>query len=157
MRAAGTSRARIAPLTLVEVYDITFSGYDGDPVRGWFVVPAGAGAIADRDRYNGYGGGRACRTSGSERRYPLRVGVHGHARTGQRLATPRSAWHRAAGLGIPDAGIHDPAEYYYRRGVLPMDAVLFVDAIRALAQVDAARVAVTGSARVVASRPPPPA
>src|SRR5690348_13101424 len=61
-RAAGEEVRyhRVAsPFTLVDVYDVTFSGYAGEPVRAWLTVPAGADeplpAVVE---YNGYGGGR---------------------------------------------------------------------------------------------------
>ena len=46
-------------LTLVDCFDVTFSGFGGNPVRAWLHLPAGA---SDRlpivVRYLGYGGGR---------------------------------------------------------------------------------------------------
>jgi cephalosporin-C deacetylase len=42
-------------------------------------------------------------------------------------------------------GIDDPEQYYYRR--VFTDAVLFVDAVRSFAEVDADRVAVTGGSQ----------
>ena len=137
-----------SPLTLVEVYDITFSGYDGDPVRGWFVVPAGAeGPLPTVVEYNGYGGGRGLpherlgwAASGYAWAFMDTRGQGSGWGTGGVTPDPHGTGPQAP--GFLTRGIHDPAEYYYRR--VFTDAVLFVDAIRALAQVDAARVAVTG-------------
>ena len=46
-------------LSLVETWDVTFSGYDGDPIRAWFTRPAGTDeplpAVVE---YLGYGRGR---------------------------------------------------------------------------------------------------
>ena len=49
-----------SPLTLVDVVDVEFSGYAGDPIKGWLTVPAGAaGPLPAVVEYVGYGGGRA--------------------------------------------------------------------------------------------------
>src|SRR5690606_25102954 len=48
-----------SPLQAVEVYDVTFSGFGGDPVGGWLLLPAGTtGPLPAVVEYNGYGGGR---------------------------------------------------------------------------------------------------
>ncbi len=58
-------------LRLVEVQDVTFAGFGGQPVKAWLTRPAGD----DRDlpvvvEYQGYGGGRGSRTSGWAGRWP---------------------------------------------------------------------------------------
>lgn len=53
------------PLRLVDVDDVTFPGFDGDPVRAWLVRPAGAtGRLPVIVEFNGYGGAADSRTSG---------------------------------------------------------------------------------------------
>lgn len=137
-----------SPLRLVDVVDVEFSGYAGDPVKGWLVLPADAArplpAVVE---YVGYGGGRALAHE------HLRWAASGYAHLVMDTRGQGSAW--GTGGGTPDPhgtgpshpgfmtrGIHDPAEYYYRR--VFTDAVLAVDAMRSLDVVDASRVAVTG-------------
>ncbi|MGX5697707.1 acetylxylan esterase [Agromyces soli] len=140
-----------SPLTLVEVYDVEFSGYAGDPVRGWFVVPAGAsGPLPTVVEYNGYGGGRGLP---HER---LAWAAAGYAWAFMDTRGQGSGW--GTGGGTPDPhgtgpsssgfmtrGVDDPAEYYYRR--VFADAALFVDAVRGFDEVDEHRVAVTGGSQ----------
>ena len=67
--AIGDARARARSATFephregiyrsIEVFDVTFSGAGGDPVRAWFLRPRGAGGrLACRITFIGYGGGR---------------------------------------------------------------------------------------------------
>ncbi|QAY72528.1 acetylxylan esterase [Agromyces protaetiae] len=137
-----------SPLTLVDVYDVKFSGFGGDRVSGWFIVPAGATApLPTIVEYLGYGGGRGLP---HER---LGWAVAGYAWFLMDTRGQGSGW--GAGGDTPDPhgtgasspgfmtrGIHDPAEYYYRR--VFTDAALAVDAVRSLDAVDESRVAVTG-------------
>jgi cephalosporin-C deacetylase len=137
-----------SPLTVIDVFDVEFSGYGGDPVKGWLTVPAGAtGPLPAVVEYHGYGGGRGLP---HER---LQWAASGYAHLVMDTRGQGSAW--GTGGGTPDPhgtgpshpgfmtrGIHDPAEYYYRR--VFTDAVLAVDAVRSLDVVDASRVAVTG-------------
>lgn len=46
-------------LATVETYDVTFAGFDGQPVKGWFVLPAGTTEpLPVVVEFLGYGGGR---------------------------------------------------------------------------------------------------
>ncbi|MGR2752408.1 acetylxylan esterase [Agromyces arachidis] len=137
-----------SPLTLVDVVDVEFSGFGGDPIKGWLTAPAGAeGPLPAVVEYVGYGGGR---NLPHER---LQWSASGYAHLVMDTRGQGSAW--GTGGGTPDPhgsgpahpgfmtrGIHDPADYYYRR--VFTDAVLAVDAVRSLDLVDASRVAVTG-------------
>ena len=47
------------PYTLVDIFDVTFPGFGGDPVKAWLTLPAGAdGPLPAVVEYQGYGGGR---------------------------------------------------------------------------------------------------
>ncbi|MFK4851319.1 acetylxylan esterase [Microbacterium sp. ZW T6_19] len=140
-----------SPLSLVEVYDVSFSGFGGDAVRGWFVVPAGAtGPLPTIVEFNGYGGGRGLP---HER---LAWAASGYAWAFMDTRGQGSSW--GTGGGTPDPhgtgasipgfmtrGIDDPAQYYYRR--VFTDAALFIDAVRGFDGVDPTRVAVTGGSQ----------
>src|SRR4051812_28931210 len=46
-------------LRLIDVYDVTYSGYGGDRIKAWLAVPAGAqGPLPCVVEAPGYGGGR---------------------------------------------------------------------------------------------------
>src|SRR4051812_23275826 len=48
-----------SPLTQVEVYDVTFSGYAGQAVKAWLLLPSGAETpLPAVIEFLGYGGGR---------------------------------------------------------------------------------------------------
>lgn len=150
--ARPATRTRVpSPLTLVDVYDVEFSGYAGDRVRGWFVVPAGASEpLPTVVEYNGYGGGRglpherlAWAASGYAWAFMDTRGQGSGWGTGGETPDPHGTG--ASAPGFMTRGIHDPADYYYRR--VFADAALFVDAVRGFAEVDARRVAVTGGSQ----------
>lgn len=53
-----TLTALPAPITELVVEDLTFSGFGGDPIKGWVVRPAGGGARPAIVEFVGYNGGR---------------------------------------------------------------------------------------------------
>ena len=127
-------------LTLVDTYDVTFSGFDGDPIRAWFHRPAGTDdtALPVVVRYQGYGGGRGL--SHQVQPWPLagyaclQVDTRGQGSGYSPGHTPDPAGSAPAHPGYLTRGILDPATYYYRR--VFTDAVLAVDAAQQLAGVD---------------------
>ncbi len=139
------------PITLVDVYDLTFSGFGGDEIKGWYLTPAGAtGPLPTVIEYNGYGGGRGLP---QER---LAWAACGYAYVLMDTRGQGSVW--GTGGDTPDPhgtgpsspgfmtrGIEDPHDYYYRR--VFTDAVLLVDAVRSLPQVDPERVVVIGGSQ----------
>jgi len=140
-----------SPLKLVEVYDLDFSGFAGDRVRGWVVAPAAADqALPAVVEYLGYGSGRGLP---QERLVWASAGyVHVVMDTrGQGSAwgtggdTPDPHGSTPAFPGFMTRGITRPADYYYRR--VFTDAALLIDAVRDLPSVDPARVSVTGGSQ----------
>lgn len=136
---------------LVEIYDVTFAGFDGQPVRAWFSRPAGVeGPLPAVVEYLGYGRGRGL--PGERLTFPAAGWAHllmdsrgqgGEWGTGG--DTPDPVGSGPATPGFLTRGVLDPHEYYYRR--LVTDAVRAVDAVRALPGVDPERVAVLGSSQ----------
>lgn len=139
------------PLQTVDVFDVTFPGFAGDPIRAWLSVPRGADAgLPAVVEYLGYGGGRGLpheRLSWVSAGYAhLLMDTRGQgSRWGAGGQTPDPHGTGPAAPGFMTRGIDDPADYYYRR--VFTDAVRAVDAVRALPQVDAARVAVAGTSQ----------
>ncbi len=152
-RRAG-SAPRIAPvdsrLTLVDTFDVTFSGFDGEPVRGWLHRPAGSAVAPVVVRYFGYNCGRGLSHVVS----PLVLAGYAVLSMDNRgqgaLAAFRGDTPDSGGLfrelgGHVSRGIWSPTSYYYRR--LFTDAVLAVDAVRQLPGIDSARIAVQGASQ----------
>jgi cephalosporin-C deacetylase len=144
-------------LRTVTVDDVTFSGFSGQPIRAWFLAPAGAtGPIPTVVEYIGYGGGRSLPFSWLE----WASAGYGHLvmdTRGQGSAwSPGATPDVAAGLdadaatggqypGFVTRGVERPETWYYRR--LVTDAVLAVDAAGALPLVDRDRIVVTGQSQ----------
>ncbi len=139
------------PFTALEVFDVTFPGFGGDPVKGWLTLPTGAAeplpAVVE---FQGYGGGRGLpgeRLGWAAAGYAhLLMDTRGQGSMwGSGGDTPDPHGTGPSSSGFMTRGIEDPADYYYRR--VFTDAVRAVDAVRTLPQVDADRVAVCGGSQ----------
>ncbi|MER7274438.1 acetylxylan esterase [Dactylosporangium sp. NPDC000244] len=136
-------------LKTLRVYDVSFPGYDDHPVRGWFVVPAGAeGPLPCVVEFPGYNGGRGlpedCLLYASAGYAHLFIDVRGQG-SGWRRGDTGDPEPEGAGAQFPGfmtRGILDPSRHFYRRVIT--DAVRAVHAARSHPLVDPARVAVTG-------------
>jgi cephalosporin-C deacetylase len=141
-----------ADLTTVEVFDVTFSGFAGQPVKGWFLVPRDAeGPLPCVVQYIGYSGGRGLphewlhwsaagyanlvmdtRGQGFNPAYP------GDTPDPDASGAPQAP-------GFMTRGIGNPETYYYRR--VFTDAVRAIDTVRANPLVDPDRIVVTGDSQ----------
>jgi cephalosporin-C deacetylase len=136
---------------LLEVSDVTFSGFDGQPVRAWLILPREAGStLPCLVQFIGYGGGRDI---------PLRhVGpvAAGFAVFVMDTRGQGGSW--SAGVtgdavstagpehpGVMTRGLQAPEAYYYRR--LFTDAVRAIETAAAHDATDEARVAVRGASQ----------
>jgi cephalosporin-C deacetylase len=139
-------------LRMFDTYDVTFSGYGGQPIKGWFIVPRGvSGKVPCVVEYIGYGGGRGL---AYER---LFWSAAGYAHFVMDTRGQGSAGSSVADTDDPDSsgspqtpgfmtrGITDPQHYYYRR--VFTDAVRAVEAVREHPVVDADRVVVAGGSQ----------
>lgn len=140
-----------AGLVTLDVCDVTYAGYGGQPIKGWFLLPAGAtGPLPCVVQYIGYGGGRG---------YPvdwLAWPSAGYATLVMDTRGQGSAWRQGDTPDLPDGanphapgfmtqGILDPKTYYYRR--VFTDAVRAVEAAAQHPAVDRTRIAVTGGSQ----------
>lgn len=135
------------PLTGLDVFDVTFPGFAGQPVRAWLRVPRGATApLPTVVQYVGYGGGRGHALENllwAAAGYAhLQMDTRGQGSGWSRGDTPDLAGAGPQAPGVATRGIEDPRRYYYRRFLT--DAVRAVDAARRLPAVDPDRVAVLG-------------
>jgi cephalosporin-C deacetylase len=139
-------------LQTVETYDVTFNGYDGQPVKGWFLLPRHPEKqLPCVVEYIGYGGGR-----GTPYNWLLWSSV-GFAHLIMDTRGQGSTWLQGDTPDVPAEGTHphfpgfmtmgilDPQKYYYRR--VFTDAVRAIEAARSHPAVDQSRIAVTGASQ----------
>jgi cephalosporin-C deacetylase len=145
-----------AYLRSVQVLDVTFNGYSGQPIKGWLMLPA-AFAIDTEEKlpcvveYLGYGGGRSLPLAW------LEIANAGYAHFVMDTRGQGSSWSPGdtpdlEPLGFPPQvpgfrtrGLPDRQRYYHRR--LFIGAVRAVEAARAHPLVDPARLAVAGGSQ----------
>ncbi|CAG6394362.1 acetylxylan esterase [Streptomyces cocklensis] len=134
-------------LTTLDTYDVTFAGFGGHPVRGWFTVPAGSTEpLPVVVEFVGYGGGRGLAHS------HLLWASAGYAHFVMDTRGQGSGWSvgdtedpvgsTPAVPGFLTRGIEDPYDFYYRR--VFTDAVRAVEAARSHPLVDASRTVAAG-------------
>lgn len=153
-RTAGAAPS-VAPyrghLRGIDIHDVRFPGFAGDPVAAWLLVPKGlrepASCVVS---FHGYGGGRGLPYSS------CLWACAGHVQLDVDTRGQGSLW--GAGGDTPDPhgtgpsvpgfmtrGITDPRDYYYRRVLT--DAVRAVDFARTVPEVDPSRVVVCGASQ----------
>ncbi len=141
-----------AGLTLVDAYDVTFSGYGGQPIKGWFLLPVGAkGSLPCVVQFVGYGGGR-----GFPHHWLLWANA-GYATLAMDIRGQGSAWLHGDTPDLPEGGnqpfhpgfmtqgILDPKTYYYRR--VYTDAVRAIEAAQSHPAVNPAQIIATGGSQ----------
>ncbi|MER6470705.1 acetylxylan esterase [Streptomyces collinus] len=138
-------------LSTVRVYDVTFAGFGGHPVRGWLRLPAGAGEpLPLVVEFIGYGGGRGLAHE------KLLWASTGRAHFVMDTRGQGSAWGGGGGTtdpvgaapaypGFMTRGVDAPENYYYRR--LFTDAVRAVEAARSHPLADPAHTVVIGESQ----------
>ncbi|MBA3823641.1 MAG: acetylxylan esterase [Ktedonobacterales bacterium] len=136
-------------LQSVDVFDVTFNGYQGQPIKGWLLLPRTRTApLPCVVEYLGYGGGR-----GVPHDWPLWSAVgyahlimdnRGQGAAFRRGDTPdfEAEGSSAQIPGMLTRGILAPRTYYYRR--LFVDAVRAVEAAKAHPAIDAQRLIIAG-------------
>ncbi|MCK2241442.1 MULTISPECIES: acetylxylan esterase [unclassified Crossiella] len=137
-------------LRTVEVFDVTFAGFGGHPIRGWLRLPRRrTGRLPAIVQFHGYGSGRG---------HPLDDLVWSAAGCAHLIMDARGQGGDHAGGATADPvgsapsypgfltrGIEDEHDYVYRR--IFTDAVRAVDTVRSLDFVDPRRVAVVGNSQ----------
>ena len=137
-------------LRTVDLFDVTFPGFQGQPIRAWLRLPARRSApLPAVVQYVGYGGGRGHEVENllwsSAGFAHLLMDTRGQGSAWSIGVTPDPHEGHPQLPGFMTRGIEDPATYYYRR--VFTDAVRAVDAVRALDDIDPARVAVVGGSQ----------
>lgn len=139
-------------LSLVESYDLTFSGFGGQPIKGWLQLPRKRGEpVPCIVEYIGYGGGRGHPIDWllwSNVGYAhLVMDTRGQGSVWRHGDTPDMEPEGSAPQhpGFLTRGVLNPLTYYYRR--LITDAVRAVEAARSHPAVDAQRIVVSGASQ----------
>jgi cephalosporin-C deacetylase len=136
-------------LETIQAFDVTFSGFDGQPIKAWLLHPVGrSGPLPTIVEYIGYGGGRGrpvdwlvWASAGYAHLVMDTRGQGGNWRSGD-TADIAATGTGPEYPGVMTRGILDPATYYYRR--LMTDAVRAVDTVRSLPGVAVDSVSVQG-------------
>ena len=141
-----------AGLTLIETYDVTFSGYGGQRIKGWLNLPKQrGGALPCIVEFIGYGGGRGFPIDWlgwSAAGYAhLVMDTRGQGSTWRKGDTPDPEPDGANPHhpGFMTRGVLDQNTYYYRR--VFTDTVRAIETARSHAAVDASRIIVTGGSQ----------
>ncbi|MCF6524604.1 acetylxylan esterase [Streptomyces sp. JJ36] len=149
---AHPGEARLTPvddplLATVDVHDVRFPGWRGEPVAAWLLTPREAPrplpAVVE---FLGYSGGRGrptdrlLRSAAGYAHLVVDSRGQGHD-TPDRGEGDGTQWVE----GLMTRGIEDPRRHYYRR--LMTDCVRAVDCARTLPGVDPGRVVVAGSSQ----------
>lgn len=139
-------------LATLDAFDVSFSGFEGQQIKGWFLTPRGAsGPLPCVVQYIGYGGGRGFPINWID--WPslgyahLVMDTRGQGSSWIQGDTPdpEPAGTNPHYPGFMTRGILDPQTYYYRR--------VFTDAVRAVEAaldhplVDSSRVAIAGTSQ----------
>ena len=144
-----------AALPLFEVFDVTYSGWGGDPVKAWLILPR----TGDPEEplpcvveYLGYSRGRGMPhdhlpfAAAGWATLVMDTRGQGAARTNDLGATPDPhAGGNPAGGWWMTRGLLDPEQYYYRR--VFTDAVRAVETAAAHPRIDATRIVVQGASQ----------
>jgi len=151
--AAGEVSLEPIPNSLpnVEIFDLTFPGFNGEPIKAWYSRPADAAAhLPVVVQFHGYGGGRGLpfeHTFWPSAGYAhVMMDNRGQGSSwGNGGDTPDPGTSGPSLPGFMTRGVDDPRDYYYRR--LLTDAVLSIDAARSLPGVDASQTFALGGSQ----------
>jgi len=140
-----------SPLRDIDVYDVRFPGFNGDPIKGWLLVPTASSAVACRVEFAYYGGGRGAymqhvlypsagiATFATDNRAQGAWGGLGDT------ADPSAMSTGAEYPGFLTRGLGSPDTYYYKR--VYIDAVRALHAAAAHPSIDETRIGVAGASQ----------
>jgi cephalosporin-C deacetylase len=138
-------------LTTIEVYDVTFAGFGGDPIRAWLRLPrVRTEPLPAVVQFHGYASGRGHQLDdllwASAGYAHLLMDTRGQGGdyaggvTGDPVGTTGPSY-----PGFMTRGIADPENYFYRR--VFTDAVRAVQVVRSVDFIDPDRVGVVGASQ----------
>lgn len=141
-----------AGLSTVETFDVTYSGYNGQRIKAWLLLPkARSGKVPCVVEFLGYGGGRGFPTDW------LLWSAAGYAHLVMDTRGQGSAWSKGDTAdvepegsnpqfpGFMTRGVLNPETYYYRR--VFADGVRAVETARAHDAIDPDQIILTGGSQ----------
>ncbi|GAB3810846.1 cephalosporin-C deacetylase [Tessaracoccus terricola] len=138
------------PINQLVIEDLTFPGFNGEPIRAWVTRPRTDTPLPAVVEYIGYNGGRGL--PGERLQWAAAGYVHVFMDTrgqgsgsGSGGDTPDPYGSEGSVAGWMTRGISNPGTYFYRR--VFTDGVRLVDAVKQLPFVDASRISVTGGSQ----------
>jgi cephalosporin-C deacetylase len=152
---ASTATATEVPydsgLNTVDVFDVHFPGWNGEPIAAWLYLPRGVDPTVTVVQYVGYSGGRGFAFNN------LVWSAAGHAHLF--VDTRGQGWNMNSTADTPDSpaslpsqapgmmtrGIDSPANFYYRR--VFSDAVRAIDFVRGHQKLRHTKIVVTGGSQ----------
>jgi cephalosporin-C deacetylase len=138
-------------LSVIDTFDVTFSGYGGTPVKGWLHLPV------NRERgtplpavvqYAGYSGGRGLVNQDTRwaqagyAHFIMDTRGQGYSGAVGETADPHPSAGEVAYAGLMTRGAGSREDYYYRR--VYVDAFRAVEAVQSHPDVDASRIIAAG-------------
>jgi cephalosporin-C deacetylase len=139
-------------LTTLDTFDVSFSGFGGQQIKGWFLTPRGAsGPLPCIVQYIGYGGGRAFPINWIDwpslgyAHFVMDTRGQGSSWIQGDTPDPEPEGTNPHYPGFMTRGILAPETYYYRR--VFTDAVRAVEAALTHPLVDPTRLAITGGSQ----------
>lgn len=139
-------------LRLLETFDVTFSGYGGQPIRGWLILPRQRkGPLPAVVEYIGYGGGRnfplswLLFASAGYAHFVMDTRGQGSASTPGDTPDLEPEGSNPQYPGFMTRGVLHPRTYYYRR--LFTDGVRAVEAARSHPAVNPSSVVLSGGSQ----------
>ncbi|MGA3216067.1 MAG: acetylxylan esterase [Acidimicrobiales bacterium] len=136
-----------SPVRHAQVFDVSFAGHGGDPIRAWLLIPREVMADTVIVEYTGYGGGRGHPldwlnwSSAGYRHLVMDTRGQGGGWRSADTNDPGDGG-QPSSPGFLTRGISDPRTYYFTR--LFVDAARAVDAVQAHPDLTGLRVVTTG-------------
>ncbi|WP_427017516.1 acetylxylan esterase [Pseudarthrobacter sp. P1] len=138
-------------LAVIDSFDVSFSGFDGAPIKGWLHLPAtraAGGRLPVVVQYIGYSGGRGLvqqDTKWAQAGYAhfiMDTRGQGYGGILGETADPHPSAGEVSYAGLMTRGISSRENYYYRR--VYVDAFRAIEAAQSHPEVDAAKVLLVG-------------
>lgn len=139
-------------LTLLDTYDVTYNGFGGQPIKGWFLIPKHTTKpLPCVVEYIGYGGGRGHLIewlfwpNAGYAHFIMDTRGQGSAWRPGDTPDPEPEGSNPHYPGFMTRGILRPETYYYRR--VFTDAVRAIEAARAHPLVDGTKIILNGGSQ----------
>ena len=133
----------------VDLYDVTFSGFGGHRIKGWYIKPVGREPTGTVVKFIGYGGGRGFPQEHllwpATGRAVFVMDTRGQGSSWSVSDTADPVGSDPAHPGFMTRGITDKANYYYRR--VYTDGVRAIDAVLTRPETKADKLAVVGGSQ----------